>query len=103
MPGLLAAGPQGLLAPHGFCIICANCIGLAATGVGSAAVAAIAAAMVVRLPASSVDFSRLFCINCSSSTGAQTHDLDALDHFAAILIIGVQLFGGQRSAGAALQ
>jgi hypothetical protein len=104
MSGFPAAGPQGLLGPHGLRIVCATRSGLsaAATGVEAAAVAAIAAAMVDRLPANNADFSRPVRILCSFSTGSQAHDVDLLDHcFAAIFC--VQPLGGQWAAAPAFQ
>jgi hypothetical protein len=58
-------GAQGLPGPHGLRAACAICIGLAATGVGAAAVTATAAATVDRLPASSADLIRRVCITRS--------------------------------------
>jgi hypothetical protein len=61
-------GAQGLPGPQGLRMFCANCVGFsaAATGVGAVAVAAIAAAMDERLPASSAVFIRLIGMKCSS-------------------------------------
>jgi hypothetical protein len=57
-------GAQGLPGPQGLRMFCASCIGFsaAATGVGAGAVAAIAAAMVERPPASRAVFIRMIGI-----------------------------------------
>jgi hypothetical protein len=67
---LCFAGAQGLVGPQGCDMACATRteFSAAATGIGAAVVAAIAAAMVDRLPASRADFNRLVCIACSCST-----------------------------------